>query len=168
MLFRIALFLLTVSSVSSSWAAPYKPRQGDLSAQICVERPENNGMVNLVASHIVFSNNQELALVGGQAACIFVADGVYSFVVQSPDPYKPGATNPKAWTSKEIKARLKRGEVVVFEVIPKSEGAAYIGGWIVKTIVNSKQKRRRIHDSTYSLRATWVWLGDAKLNAALR
>ncbi|SRR5713101_919827 len=134
MLFRIALFLLTVSSVSSAWAAPYKPRQGDLSAQICVERPENNGIVNLVPAHVVFSNNQELTLVGGQVACIFVANGIYSFVVQSSDPYNPESTNLKAWTSKKIEVHLKRGEVATFEVSPKSEGAAYIGGWIVKPI----------------------------------
>ena len=129
----IAFFILVVSVASFTWAAPYKPRQGDLSAQICVERPENNGMVNLVPSHVVFSNSQELTLIGGQSACIFVANGVYSFVVQSSNPY-PAAINLKAWTSKKIEVHLKKGDAVVFEVLPKSEGAAYVGGWIVKPI----------------------------------
>ena len=130
----IAFFILAVSVASSTWAVAYKPRQTDLSSQICIERPESSGIVNIVPANVVFSNHQKLSLSGGQAACIFVAGGVYSFVVQSPDPYNPESTNPKAWTSEEIKARVKTGKVIAFEVLPKSEGATYVGGWIVESL----------------------------------
>ncbi len=130
----IALLLMLQAAISSSWAAAYKPTQKDLSSQICIERPENNGSVNITASHVVFSNHQELTLIGGQAACLFVAAGVYFFVVQSINPYDPESTNSQAWISQEMKVQAKRGGVGIFEVEPKSEGAAYVGGWIVRPI----------------------------------
>jgi len=128
----VVWFLVAALTFDSSWAAPYKPSQDSLSAQICLERPENNGIVNIAAITIVFSNHQRLILVGGQAACIFVAEGEYSFVVYSANPYDPESTDPKAWSSQEISVQVKPGEVATFEVAPKSEGATYVGGWIVK------------------------------------
>lgn len=82
----IALFLISVEGRSFSWAEPYEPSQKDLSSQICVERLENNGSVNVTASRVVFSNKQGLTLLGGQAACLLVPPGLYSFVVQSINP----------------------------------------------------------------------------------
>lgn len=120
--------------VSSSLAIEYKPQQEVLSSQICVERPENNGIVNIVPAEVVFSNQQRLSLVGGQAGCIFVAVGDYSFGVQSSDPYNPESPNPKAWISTETKVSLKIGAVAAFRVLPKADGATYVGGWVVESV----------------------------------
>jgi len=129
----IVVFALTLANVTS--ATETKSDQSNLTARICIVRPENNGFINIVPSHIIFSNNQKLSLSGGEAACIIVEPGEYSFVVESADPYPSSHKGkPKKWVSKKVAVRVKGDESITYDISPKSEGSTYTEGWDVKRI----------------------------------
>jgi hypothetical protein len=78
------------------------PRQPELSSQICVERPENNGVLNIREADVVIEGGPVLTLLGGQAVCAYVPAGRHTMWVQSRHPYDPASLDPQAWKSSPI------------------------------------------------------------------
>jgi len=92
------------------------PRWNDLSAQICVERPGDNGSLNIRPADILISDGPTLTLLGEQASCAYVRPGRYTLWAQSRDPYDPGSTNETAWKSISVSLSVGANEVSRFEV----------------------------------------------------
>lgn len=109
----ILIFLFLVFNVN---AMEYKPRWSDLPCKICVERPENQGVLNIHETRIVIDDNQAFILSGGQAACAFISPGNHYLYAESYDPYDPNNKNPKAWLSNKITVVLEKGEMAEIEI----------------------------------------------------
>jgi len=128
------LALLSILLVTNiPWASEYRPSDEALSSAICFERPENNGLVNIVPSEIEISNKQTVSLVGGQVACVFVAPGSYSFAIESQNPYEPESKGSQKWKSSKVSIHLKGHEKFVFEILPQISGPSYVGGWVARS-----------------------------------
>jgi hypothetical protein len=97
-----------------------------------VERPENNGSVNILRCAITCSTGQRAELGGGETARLTVPAGSVCVEASSIDPYDPENHDPKAWRSRRMRMRLEAGEVVRLSVEPRSKGSAYIGGWTIE------------------------------------
>jgi hypothetical protein len=95
---------------------------------LSIERPEENGSVNILAVEIAIDGKSSGSLVGGQARVINVGPGDHSILVYSADPYDPSSKND-AWRSMEIKVRLVNDSIVHIAIIPKTRGSSYVGGW---------------------------------------
>jgi hypothetical protein len=101
-------------------------------ATIVVERPENNGSVNILPCTIAFSSGQKITLSGGETATTSVSAGFLWVEASSVDPYHPETTDLGAWRSRRVEIRLRPGEVLRLSVEPKSRGSTYVGGWSIQ------------------------------------
>ena len=138
---RYIISLLVFTSLFSglAFATGYKPEETTLIARICIERPENTGPLNVVSTEVKFSNGQKLSLSGGQAACIQVKPGEYSFEIESMDPNPASHEGkPRTWESKTINVSVKEDEIATYEIFPETDENGYIGGWTAKRILNER------------------------------
>jgi hypothetical protein len=123
--------LLVVSSAAllgQSWQ--------DDRAQICFDRPENNGRMNIHESwvHVL---DYRIRLIGGQAVCLFIQQpGSVEVVVTSTIPFKLPPANQQACKSKVVKLELKPREKREFMIWPASKGPSYVCGWRLQPVVN--------------------------------
>jgi hypothetical protein len=117
-IFGISLCILLVSCTPSR---TYRPKWIENPAQICIERPEESGYVNIAAVNIFVRDFQTIRLLGGQAACSYVWAGDYFVYARSYDPYDPSNPNPQAWKSETLRFGVAGGE--------KSELVVCRGGW---------------------------------------
>jgi len=108
----------------------YRPAESALSSEICIERPQNTGALNIRDAHVFITTPQSFALLGGQAVCTFVAPGSYSAQASSSDPYDPASENEKAWTSEPMKIDVGPSELVRLELLPIPDGH----GWILRRV----------------------------------
>jgi len=99
-------------------------------AQILIERPENNGFINIFPCTVKFSSGKAIALRGGENATLFVKAGTYDLIASSPNPY-PSATKISDWKPGSLKITITNSEVIRIIVEPKSEGSTYTGGWVL-------------------------------------
>lgn len=70
-------------------AASDGPATAESRAEICVERPESTGVLNIRVANVVIERGPTIALLGGQSACAFVPVGKHVIWVQSGNPYDP-------------------------------------------------------------------------------
>lgn len=100
-------------------AASYAPKQVANAAQICVERFEDTGFVNILPIDIAISGSQ-IVLVGGEAGCIFFpTSNTASKVAVSltfPYPNADGGSPPSDWTTPKQLFLVKQNEVLSFEL----------------------------------------------------
>lgn len=97
----------------------------DSSAQICVSREENNGVLNIRPVEITANDKHILWISGGESKCVEVAPGQYSIIAKSPDPYDPYDKNPATWKSKELLLSVQAGSRLEINVFPVSQGASW-------------------------------------------
>lgn len=101
------------------------PRNRELRGQICVERAEENGILNIRPVDVVIGDGPTLTLAGEQAACAFVRPGEYQVWAQSADPYDPNPPKTAMWKAPLISISLKTDERVTLEVCATGTGATY-------------------------------------------
>ena len=97
-------------------ASEYWPRWSELPCQICIERTEDHGILNIRETRVVVDDKQALVMLGGQAACVFVPPGSHFVYAESYDPYDPSSKDPKAWLSNRINFNLEKGKRAQFEL----------------------------------------------------
>jgi len=137
---RIANLLVVLLLVDPAmWARPQSVMQKmDLTSQVCFMQPEVSGRMNVEESRVTLSNYQRVTLMGGQAACLYVYPGDYSFRIEflnSEGMFHRKSKSPK------YKVTLVRGERAVFEVYPTTRDAEYTGGWRARLIEQNTDKK---------------------------
>ena len=124
-----AVMLAGAAATEVSRWPRFAPR---LNAQICVERPENNGVMNIRESMVVIRGGPGLTLTGDEAACAYVeGGGKYTVWVQSRDPYDPSVSDPKAWRSSDLDVTVADGGRVELIVCARSSTRGY-AGWVIQ------------------------------------
>jgi hypothetical protein len=132
------LVMLVVSLLSSLVAfgqTPAPAREIGLTAQACFLRYEDNGVVNIATAQVTLDNQQAIVLAGGQAGCVYLRPGAYSFSIESAYPY---ARKGKTWQSPRYQFTISSEESIVYRVYPRTEKATYTGGWRAKLIRRDK------------------------------
>jgi len=107
--------LLTVPLL---YAREFKPLTPEMTCQICFDRPESNGLLNILPSEIILDNWQKiLTLTGGQAACIYLFPGKYTVMVKL---LKLNADKEqvKYFYSPKYSIHIQDGESIIYEIVP--------------------------------------------------
>jgi hypothetical protein len=109
-------------------------------ARLCVERPENDGVVNLAEVHVVFGSqtisggNLTVIMRGGSAVCVFTEPGRFTLVAHSSDVYPRSGRKPKVWRSNTLRGTVVPGETVIIGVNPGRSGTTYDKTWVLKEL----------------------------------
>ena len=148
----LSLFLLVpcVLDAQRSPPATYKPRwTSQLTAQVCVERIEDNGILNIRPAYVVMDSNYRiLVLTGGEAACASVEPGHHSIRVESPDPYDSDSTEKAAWKSQRLSFEVATGRRVDFEMCGASGGQQGYSTWVIAPRGTFVMRRKRFANGT--------------------
>lgn len=116
---------------------------GTAMATVRVDRPEDNGSVNIVPCVIVLNDGQTCALSGGDSVMISVQPGRLWLAASSLNPYSsPDSGYPTAWRSHRFHFHVARGEVIRISVEPKSRNSTYVGGWTLERAAYDHHTRR--------------------------
>lgn len=139
------LLLLVFVLTGAGCRHPHSRRHNEVApTTVFLERPENNGSVNIVPCTITFSDGQSFELLGGDHVVVTVRPGDLWVIATSPDPYGPDFVDPAAWRSPRFRFHVGRGKTYRLAVEPKSRGSAYTGGWIIeKAKLQSSNGARR-------------------------
>jgi hypothetical protein len=97
-------------------------------AKISIERPENNGSINIVACVVEINPNQKIVLRCGQTNSFSVRTGKYFLKASSSNPYEFSSKGSE-WKSDRLKIVIGDSQVVKIILEPKSKGSTYTGGW---------------------------------------
>jgi hypothetical protein len=73
--------LMLIATVARGQTQPTLHKMG-LTAELCFLHPEDSGRMNVEESRILVSNYQQLTLMGGQAACLYVSPGSCHFQIE--------------------------------------------------------------------------------------
>ena len=125
----VVLLVLSLTRISYAETIPYRALDGELSSYICIERPENMGLLNIVSTKALFSNEQTLTLSGGEAGCIIVSPGKYSVIISSANPYPAADQGKDDWKSEKIEINISKDKTVVFKLTPSANDKGYTGKW---------------------------------------
>jgi hypothetical protein len=101
-------------------------RKMDLTARICFVQPEISGRMNVEESKVSVSNYQKLTLMGGQAGCLYITPGYYTFRIEFQD--SEGLFHRKS-ESPKYNVSVGEGELAIFEVYPATKNNEYSGAW---------------------------------------
>jgi hypothetical protein len=93
---------------------PFKENVPD-AAWICVERPENVGVLNIYQTTILVSPNSKITLIGGEAGCLIVPAGNETISISFQYPYGPFLP-PRFWTTGPQKFVTRAGSLTSFEL----------------------------------------------------
>jgi hypothetical protein len=118
----------TGCDLSATPPAAVRPTASNEGAQLCFQRQENNGSINILPSCIQISD-YKVPLLGGQSICLSVENGSTEAFVSSTVPYNPASKDNQACKSARLKLDLRAGDKRLFTVEPKSEHSAYVCGW---------------------------------------
>lgn len=138
---KIATFLVAVLLASPVLGAGQKSimRKMWLTSQACFVRPEDSGRMNSLHSIISFSNGQKVTLEGGEAACLYLLPGNYSFRIEFPN--SQGLFSRKS-VSPKYSVRLGEGARVVFAIYPtRTKAEEYAGGWLARRVGQNTRKK---------------------------
>lgn len=130
----ISILLLVFALAGAGCACTHSLERAPTSVE--VERPENNGSVNILPCTIIFSDGQKRILNGGDRVVLPVRPGALWVTAFSPDPYRTDSTDSTAWRSSRFTFRVNPGETLRLSVEPKSKDSAYVGGWIIERVAN--------------------------------
>jgi len=129
---RLLLILLLVTCLLKGPAVAaeqFVPKYIDDASEVCVERQENDGVLNIVPVTVIVSVTSKVTLLGGQAGCLFVPTGKQTIQLSFPYPYS-GPSAPPAWTTQERTLDLKKTRTVAFELCPAPNQNVNDASWI--------------------------------------
>jgi hypothetical protein len=123
------LLVLLFAGISYAETMPHRALDGELNSYICIERPENMGLLNIINTKALFSNEQTITLSGGEAACIIVKPGKYSVTITSANPYPAADQGKDDWKSEKTEFNISKDKTVVFKLTPSANDKGYTGKW---------------------------------------
>jgi hypothetical protein len=97
-------------------------------AQIIIERPENNGSINIVPCIVELNPVHKIVLSSGQTNSFFVKHGTYFLTASSVNPYEL-SSKKSDWKSNRLKISIGNSQTAKIILEPKSKDSAYTGGW---------------------------------------
>jgi len=100
-----------------------QPSQTNLSSQVHVERPEDNGVLNIRMVDVIIDDQQIRSLLGGQVASAHLAPGKHFIRAESAEPYDPSSTNK--WKTESICFDINKAETKRFLVSGAGNGSTY-------------------------------------------
>jgi len=135
-----ALIIILLLASFSAWAGAQSVMQKmGLTSKLCFVQPEVSGRMNVEKSKVNLDNDQSVTLTGGDAACLYVFPGSYSFRVEflnSERMFSHKSISPKYNTI------LHKGERTVFEVYPATtKNGDYTGGWRARLLQQDALKK---------------------------
>ena len=83
----------------AGFAAAFEPRHIAGALQICVERSEQSGIVNIRPVTIDVNQEAQVTLIGGQAACLYLPAGKKVLTMTFAYPYGGPSDAPRSWTT---------------------------------------------------------------------
>jgi hypothetical protein len=114
---KAAIFLSVLAGpmvmVRPAKGQPFVPKHISDATQICVERIENDGIINIRPVTVTITDSSQVTLLGGQAGCLFIYPGDQSISLTYSYPYGD-PKNPHFWTTAKQYFIAKRGEIVSF------------------------------------------------------
>ena len=84
-------------------------------------------------------SDYDIPVSGGQAVCLYLAEGRANLSVTSTIPYEPQSKNTEACKSKILSLDLHSNEERTFEIEPAINRDGYACGWRIKPITSHKQ-----------------------------
>ncbi len=93
----------------------YEPKYLTDAVEICVERFEENGFINISPVDVRISDNAKITLRGGYAGCVFVPPGEQTINLTFSFPYA-GEKMVRYWTTPKRKFSTISGQTVRFEL----------------------------------------------------
>src|SRR6266568_1411009 len=128
----------------------YEPKYVADAAEICIERFEDNGFINISPINVLISDYVKVTLLGGYAACVFVRPGEQTIDMTFSFPYA-GQKTAKYWTTPKRKFFAAGGQIVRFELCedartepsdPKWTDTGWHTMWLLReTGANSRGQR---------------------------
>jgi hypothetical protein len=119
---RLVALLITLSAAIPLWsvqpvlaAEQFAPKYVNDASEICVERRENDGLLNIVPVTVIVSKSAKLTLLGGQAGCLFVPAGKQTIQLSFPYPYA-GPSAPPSWVTQDKPLPLVKNTIAVLEL----------------------------------------------------
>jgi beta-lactamase regulating signal transducer with metallopeptidase domain len=100
-------------------------------SQLCVERAENNGLVNVVDTSIWVDDKFATSVRSGKTTCFGISPGTHKVSVQSVNPYLSASVEAGSWKSKPVTIELHEGEKTTVRACQVSENAVSVG-WAIK------------------------------------
>jgi hypothetical protein len=111
-------------------------------ARVCFDRPEDSGAMNGQPSWIRM-DDYEVAISGGEAACLFFLPGSYELTVTSTVFLETHSKNTKACKSKTLTLQLAEDEDRAFSIEPAtSRNGEWKCGWLIYPIGSSHKPSR--------------------------
>lgn len=129
-MFFVFILFVIITSMKDVIASEYKPRWSELPCQICIERPEEQGIINVRDVKLIVDDKESINLVGGQAACVYVQTGEHFIHAESPDPYDPNSKDPRGWVSNRVNFTLETGKIAEFEITKSFDAKGQ--QWVIK------------------------------------
>ncbi|HTT83705.1 MAG TPA: hypothetical protein VMF67_09500 [Rhizomicrobium sp.] len=107
--------VIALSSPRAGALEQYHPKYMADAAWICVERPENEGILNIEPVTSSVSDGTKLTLIGGRPGCLILTPGEAAIGLSFPYPYN-GRGASKSWTTKPQKIAPQAGSLTSFEL----------------------------------------------------
>jgi hypothetical protein len=128
------------------WSA--SPAASTTATRICVDRAENNGLMNAIPSRAIVTRGAEegserqVSIAGGERKCVDAGPGRWKVEARSKRPYDPAAKDENECRSNTLTVEVVDGGTVEIEISPRLRGSAYLCGWKISKTARSPTTRR--------------------------
>ena len=122
----LLVVILSFAAAGLRAQTPAAMKKIGLGSGICFVQSEITGRMNIEESMITFSNHQQVGLEGGQAACVYLRPGHYSFQIKFQNAQH---LMRKTSVSPAYRVTLGAGEQVFYTIYPTIKNRRFAGGW---------------------------------------
>ena len=121
-------------------AADYRPEFITETSQVCIERLEEQGLLNVFPVTVNFADQASITLTGGQAGCIYTRPGEQMINLTFFYPYG-GPNEQRAWSTPVMMFFLEKGARASFQLCeagdqsindPKWRATGWHNMWLLK------------------------------------
>lgn len=122
----LLLMVLSFAAAGLQAQTPAPIRKIGLSSGVCFVQSRITGRMNIEESMITLSNHQQVGLLGGQAACVYLPPGRYDFRIKFQNSQH---LMRKTSVSRTYPVTLGADEQVFYTIYPTMKDRHFTGGW---------------------------------------